>query len=62
MDSCVDERRPLVVLVGDPHDFRAVVRHAVVSAGFDVVAEGQDGDEGIVLSHRYQPNLMLLDV
>jgi PAS domain S-box-containing protein len=54
--------RPSVVLVDDSADVRALVRRILTSTGFDVVGEGGDGDEAIVLAHRLQPELMLLDV
>jgi PAS domain S-box-containing protein len=54
--------RPSVVLVDDSADVRALVRRILMSTGFDVVGEGGDGDEAIVLAHRLQPELMLLDV
>jgi PAS domain S-box-containing protein len=53
--------RPSVVLVDDSKDVRAVVRRLLQSSGFDVVGEGGDGDEAIVLGFRHEPALMLLD-
>jgi PAS domain S-box-containing protein len=53
--------RPSVVLVDDSSEVRALVRRRLHSAGFDVVAEGGDGDEAILLAHRHEPDLLLLD-
>lgn len=54
--------RPSVVLVDDSPDVRALVRHRLEASGFEVVGEGADGDEAIMLAHRFEPSLMLLDV
>jgi PAS domain S-box-containing protein len=53
--------RPSVVLVDDSPDVRALVRRRLEAAGFEVVGEGADGDEAIMLAHRLEPSLMLLD-
>ncbi len=53
--------RPSVVLVDDSQEVRSLVRRRLQSSGFDVVAEGADGDEAILLAYRHQPNLLLLD-
>jgi PAS domain S-box-containing protein len=52
---------PSVVLVDDSKEVRAVVHRLLQSAGFDVVGEAADGDEGIILAFRQQPALLLLD-
>jgi PAS domain S-box-containing protein len=56
-----DGSRPTVVLVDDSKDVRAVVHRLLQSAGFDIVGEGGDGDEAIILAFRNQPELLLLD-
>jgi PAS domain S-box-containing protein len=61
MNGASDGLRPSVVLVDDSPEVRAVVRMVLDSHGFEVVGEGQDGDEAIVLAHRHQPSLLLLD-
>jgi PAS domain S-box-containing protein len=53
--------RPSVVLVDDSKEVRAVVRRLLQSSGFDVVGEGGDGDEAIILAFRHEPSLLLLD-
>jgi PAS domain S-box-containing protein len=50
-----------VVLVDDSSEVRALVRRRLESSGFTVVAEGADGDEAILLAHRHQPSLLVLD-
>jgi PAS domain S-box-containing protein len=54
-------QRPSVVLVDDSEDVRSLVRRRLQVAGFEVVAEGGDGDEAIILAHRHQPALVVLD-
>jgi PAS domain S-box-containing protein len=53
--------RPSVVLVDDSQDVRALVRRRLEAAGFEVVGEGADGDEAIMLAYRHEPALLLLD-
>jgi PAS domain S-box-containing protein len=53
--------RPSVVLVDDSREVRVLVRRLLESVGFAVVGEGADGDEAIVLAHRHEPDLLLLD-
>jgi PAS domain S-box-containing protein len=52
---------PSVVLVDDSQDVRALVRRRLERSGFDVVGEGADGDEAIMLAYQHQPSLLLLD-
>jgi PAS domain S-box-containing protein len=53
---------PTVVLVDDSLEVRAIVRRHLESSGFDVVAEGGDGDDAILLAYRHEPDLLLLDI
>lgn len=54
--------RPTVVIVDDSAELRAVVRSRLVASGrFDVVGEGANGGEAMVLAHEHNPTLMLLD-
>src|SRR3954453_13603466 len=53
--------RPSVVLVDDSRDVRTLVRRRLEASGFDVVGEGEDGDGAILLAHRPQPALLVLD-
>ena len=52
---------PSVVLVDDSQEVRGLVRRLLQASGFDVVAEGGDGDDAILLAHHHQPTLLLLD-
>ncbi|MGC4110089.1 MAG: PAS domain S-box protein [Nocardioides sp.] len=56
-----DPARPTVVLVDDSREVRTVIGRLLETAGFDVVGEGGDGDEAIVLAFKHEPDLMLLD-
>ena len=55
---------PIRVLLIDDHPlFRRGVRNLLdIEDGFQVVAEANDGAEGILLAQRLQPDLILLDV
>jgi PAS domain S-box-containing protein len=61
VSGVADSRRPSVVLVDDSREVRTLVRRRLESSGFEVVAEGGDGDEAILLAYRHEPNLLLLD-
>jgi PAS domain S-box-containing protein len=61
MHRVSDDSRPSVVLVDDSREVRAVVGRLLASSGFEVVGEGGDGDEAIVLAFRHEPELLLLD-
>ncbi len=54
--------RPTVVVVDDSAELRVVVRSRLEASGlFDVVGEGGDGGEAMILAHQHSPDLMLLD-
>lgn len=54
--------RPTVVIVDDSDELRAVVRSRLEASGlFDVVGEGADGGQAMILAHEHAPTLMLLD-
>jgi DNA-binding NarL/FixJ family response regulator len=51
-----------VVIVDDSAELRVVVRSRLEASGlFDVVGEGGDGGEAMLLAHKLNPTLMLLD-
>ena len=62
MSDFAGGRKPSVVLVDDSEEVRALVRRRLDSSGFNVVGEGVDGDEAILLAHRLRPALLLLDL
>jgi DNA-binding NarL/FixJ family response regulator len=51
-----------VVLVDDHELVRAGIRSLLVEAGYEVVAEGSDGDQVEELIARYEPDVLLLDL
>ncbi|GAA3649914.1 hypothetical protein GCM10022237_07060 [Nocardioides ginsengisoli] len=54
--------RPTVVVVDDSPELRAVVTARLQASGlFEVVGQGGDGGEAMMLAHAHQPTLMLLD-
>ena len=61
MTGAIEGSRPTVAVVDDSPEVRAVVRMLLQSSGFEVVGEGRDGDEGIILAFRRHPDLLLLD-
>ncbi|MGH3509166.1 MAG: response regulator transcription factor, partial [Nocardioidaceae bacterium] len=61
MTGVSEDPRPSVVLVDDSREVRSLVRRRLHASGFDVVGEGEDGDEAIILAHQHQPALLLLD-
>jgi DNA-binding NarL/FixJ family response regulator len=54
---------PRTVLIVDDHaDFRASARAVLQADGFDVVAEAEDGEEGLRLAEDLRPSIVLLDI
>lgn len=54
--------RPTVVIVDDSDELRVVVRSRLEASGlYDVVGEGADGGQAMLLAHEHAPNLMLMD-
>src|SRR3989338_965649 len=51
-----------VVLVDDHELVRAGIRSLLIEAGYEVVAEGSDGDQVEALVERHQPDVLLLDL
>ena len=56
-------QRPRRVLVVDDHPgFRRCVKTLLMSEGFDVVGEAEDGESALVLAAELTPDLVLLDI
>ena len=54
--------RPTVVIVDDSDELRLVVRSRLEASGlFDVLGEGADGGQAMLLAHELTPDLMLMD-
>ncbi|MBM7059117.1 response regulator transcription factor [Pseudomonas sp. UL073] len=51
-----------VVLVDDHELVRAGIRSLLMDAGYQVVAEGNDGDQVVDLLERHTPDVLLLDL
>ncbi len=64
MSAAVDTPRPLrLVLVDDTVDLRLLLRAALQARGrFEVVGEAGDGVEGIEVTRRLQPDVVLVDL
>lgn len=52
--------RPLVLLVDDEKDIQRVASRAITGLGYGLVV-GRNGQEGLDLAQRYQPDLVLSD-
>lgn len=51
-----------VLLIDDHHLFREGLRSVLSARGVDVVAEGSDGSEALVLTRSHRPDLVLMDL
>ena len=54
------DRRPLVLVIDDEHDFLAIVSHVLDHGGYDVVSAG-NGEDGLKMFDDYRPDLVVLD-
>ena len=52
--------RPLILVVDDEHDFRAIMSHVLATGGY-AVATAADGAEGLRLFAEREPDLVVLD-
>jgi len=52
--------RPLVLIVDDEHDFRAICAHVLDRGGYDT-AMAADGTEGLAVFEDRKPDLVVLD-
>ena len=50
-----------MVVIDDSPELRTVVAARLRASGLDVVGEGGDGGQAMMLAHEHQPTLMLLD-
>jgi two-component system phosphate regulon response regulator PhoB len=53
-------KRPLVLIVDDEHDFRAICAHVLDRGGYDTVTAG-DGTAGLAAFVERKPDLVVLD-
>jgi len=51
---------PLILVVDDEHDFRAIIGHVLATGGYDVVTAG-DGMDGLRVFAERLPDLVVLD-
>lgn len=58
--SPADVARPLVLLVDDEKDIQRVAASAILGLGYGLVV-ARNGQEGLALAARYQPDLVLSD-
>lgn len=53
---------PTVLIIDDHAGFVSVARQLLTAEGFDVVGEAFDGESGIAMAGRLQPDVVLLDI
>lgn len=53
-------RRPLILIVDDEHDFRAICAHLLDRGGYDTVT-APDGTAGLAAFEEREPDLVVLD-
>lgn len=51
-----------ILIVDDAMFMRTVLKKMVADEGFEVVAEGANGDEAIKLAKEFQPDVVTLDI
>lgn len=54
--------QPTALIVDDSPFVRAIIRHHLVAAGFSVVGEAENAEDGLKLFRDLRPNLVTLDV
>jgi two-component system chemotaxis response regulator CheY len=54
--------KPTAVVVDDSLTARKMLRSILEEAGFDVLAEGEQGDQAIMLYEQHRPSLITLDI
>jgi two-component system chemotaxis response regulator CheY len=54
--------KPTAVVVDDSLTARKMLRSILEQAGFEVLAEGEQGDQAIMLYEQFRPSLITLDI
>jgi two-component system chemotaxis response regulator CheY len=57
-----DIKHPTVMVVDDIKIMRTVIKMAVTSLGYRVIAEAEDGNQAVALYKEKKPDLVLLDI
>lgn len=53
-------KRPLILIIDDEHDFRAICAHVLDRGGYDT-ATAEDGRKGLAAFSACEPDLVVLD-
>lgn len=61
MDNQVQQKKRILI-VDDSSFMRSNIRAILESAGYDVVAEGQNGLEAMELFYEYRPDAIIMDI
>ncbi len=51
-----------VIIVDDTYFYREAMKEILKGAGYDIIAEGADGNEAVELVRNLEPDLVILDV
>ncbi len=54
--------QPTALIIDDSPFVRAIIRHHLTTAGFSVVGEAENAEDGLRLFRELRPNLVTLDV
>ncbi|HHM12885.1 MAG TPA: response regulator, partial [Planctomycetaceae bacterium] len=60
-DTAEAKRGPRILLVDDDAEIIEAMRYALQSRGYDVVI-ARDGNQGLVMAEREDPDLVILDM
>jgi two-component system, response regulator PdtaR len=54
--------KPKIIVIEDEAILRMDLKEMLTDAGYDVIAEGDNGEKAIELAYRLQPDLMIMDI
>jgi len=54
------DKPPLILVIDDEHDFRAICAHVLARGGYDT-ATAEDGQKGLAAFSERKPDLVVLD-
>jgi two-component system, response regulator PdtaR len=54
--------KPKIIVIEDEAILRMDLKEMLTDAGYDVIAEGDNGEKAIELAHQFKPDLMIMDI